>query len=65
MLSKGRANGPRGDFHPSAKLDSERVRELRSLYGAGVSSSTLAEQFGITRHQVLRVARRIDWKDVA
>ncbi|HFT8008588.1 TPA: HNH endonuclease [Burkholderia cenocepacia] len=55
----------RGDRHPAAKINSDAVQEIRSLYrprDRERSIGALAKKFGISRSQVHRILRGEKWK---
>lgn len=60
--AKGRI--ARGSRHGWAKLDAEKVREIRALYSAGVSSSEIGERFGIHYSNVWLIVTRKRWRHV-
>ena len=51
-----------GDNAFNRKLTSDQVKEIRQ---STKSQRALSKQFGISRHQVLRILRRESWKGVA
>lgn len=55
----------RGSEAPLAKLDEGRVRRLRKKAAAGVSTSQLATEFGISTGNVRKIVRRNTWKHVS
>ena len=46
-----------GENHPMHKLTEEKVRQMRKLSLSGVSSPSIAKQFGITKEQVYNVIK--------
>lgn len=73
MHSKGRARKASGDRHwtktnpenlNTAKLNPERVREIRRLHSEGVSTKDLAERFELGRLAIQRVVSRRTWRGV-
>ena len=64
MHAKGRANPPRGERHPRARLTEEKVREIRRLAAAGISQRQIARMFGVSKGAVASVVTR-QWKHVA
>lgn len=55
----------RGVRNPGAKLDPERVREIRQLRSEGVLQSAIAERHGISRANVSLICSRSTWQHVA
>jgi len=45
-------------------LNEHNVRYLRQLKQQGVSAQTIAQQFGISRNQVIRIVSRQQWSEV-
>jgi hypothetical protein len=54
-----------GEKNPNAKLDPEKVRQMRSLRQQGVSLAELGRLFGVTERAARRVVGRQDWGHVA
>lgn len=54
----------RGDAHPFAKLDENKVREIRALRAAGVVGSRLAERFGVSVGLIHNITARRVWKHI-
>lgn len=44
-----------------AKLNYEKVKEIRSLYDHGVGQSKLADIFGVNQSQISRVVNNLRW----
>lgn len=78
--AKGRANLPRGQKHglslhperrvrgehvPGAKLNDEKVRDIRHLAAEGMTHQAIANRFGVTQSVVSRIVKRLGWKHVA
>lgn len=63
MAAKGRA-GHLGVRSPNAKLDDQKVREIRALHAIGTSIAELARRYGVERVVVRGVVRRRRWKHV-
>jgi hypothetical protein len=67
MIRKGRQRAPgdtpRGEAHPRAKLNEDLVRKIRAL--AGRSAPQIAEDLGISVHNVRNVLRRTVWEHVS
>lgn len=50
----------------SARLNADKVREIRDLWGRGeATKGDLAQRFGVTPDCIDKVVRRINWRDVA
>lgn len=67
MLRKGRgnfSNARRGAESPFAKLNEDRVRELRRLKAGGATYDQLAEMFGVHRITVANAVKRKTWRHV-
>jgi hypothetical protein len=45
-------------------LNEDNVRHLRQLRQDGVSVQAIAQQFGISRNQVIRIVSRQQWTEV-
>jgi hypothetical protein len=45
-------------------LTEDNVRHLRQLRQDGISAQAIAEQFGISRNQVMRIVSRQQWTEV-
>lgn len=52
---------PQGEQHHAAKLDDDKVREIRR---GGVSAGALARAFGVSKQAVQRVRRGKGWRHV-
>lgn len=61
---RGRSNPERGADRYNAKLDADKVREIRRLRAEGVDTPTVAKMFGINTGTVSRITRRLRWKHV-
>lgn len=61
---KPRRNSARGERIWTAKLTQDDVREMRSLYDAGVPAKELAERFGIHLRTTFSIVARKSWKHV-
>jgi hypothetical protein len=61
-VDKGRNS--RGELRPASKLTADKVREMRHLYGEGVPTTRLAEQFGVVASTVVRIVFRRAWKHI-
>lgn len=65
MMSRGR--GLRGEQKPLAKLTVEQVRSIRDRYkyrSADANSFTLAAEFNVSQHLIMRVLKRKVWAHV-
>ena len=65
-LTKGN-NTPRGGIgsaHGRSKLTESQVIEIRSRSASGASHQELAEMFGISKHNVSKIVRRLIWTHV-
>lgn len=67
VLAMGQANKAMpGEKNPSAKLNANRVREIRQRYaGGGETYVTLAEAFGVSPAAIRFVVTRRTWQHVA
>lgn len=64
-VRKGRSNYPEGVFHHNAKLDPEKVREIRRRYRTGTESQQkLALAFGVDRGVIRDVVGFKTWRHV-
>ena len=55
----------RGSAHGNAKLDEDRVREIRKLYAqGGVSQQALADRFGVDQSKISGIVRNKTWTHV-
>jgi hypothetical protein len=59
-IIKGRQST--GTKIPQAKLNEEKVLEIRKLNAEGMKQKDIAKLYGIDNSQVSRVVNRIDWK---
>lgn len=55
----------RGTEHSTAKLDDEKVRQIRLLLSLGQSHRSIAAQFGVTHGRITRIAQGKAWSHVA
>ena len=63
MKAKGRKEWPKHEAHPMAKLTTNQVAEIRSIYGQGKPTFTaLAERFGVNRCTVSRIVKNQGWR---
>lgn len=51
-----------GEQHGNAKLTADNVRELRALYGHGVTLRQLAEKFGVSNVSIHNVVVGKTWR---
>lgn len=63
-VTRGRWADRRGEKHPLAQLDAEKVRAIRALSACGNTQHRIATQFGISRQQVGKIIRRENWGHV-
>lgn len=61
---KGRARGARGTAHRSAKLDEDRVREIRRRRAGGEAVKDLALSYGVSTMAIYDIVNRKKWKHV-
>lgn len=54
----------RGTQHSTAKLDEQKVREVRTLLAHGMSQRAIARIFGVTNPQIHRIAAGKSWVHV-
>lgn len=54
----------RGEAHHAAKLDAEKVRQIRELHAAGVDRNSLARAFGVTSVNIRHVVTRKSWAHI-
>lgn len=64
MVSKGRQNKAKGERHSQARLDKERVREIREAQGT-VPRNELAIMYGVTPRTINMIQGRETWKHLA
>ena len=57
--------GIKGEGHPLAKLNVEKVKKIRKLYQQGWTYAALGRQFNVTGVNVSGVVRRETWKHVS
>jgi hypothetical protein len=56
---------PKGEQHPSAKLNEEAVRDIRRRYRPGwISYADLGEKYGVTLQLIAKVVHRQAWSHV-
>ena len=54
----------RGDRHPKAKLNKQKVRHARRLYKKGATISELARRYGVSSAAMSFALRGVTWKHV-
>jgi hypothetical protein len=70
MMRKGRNSVPPrnphvvGSVHPLAKLDEQKVQELKALYNQGWTQKQLAEKYGVVRQTISKVLLGLRFKHV-
>jgi hypothetical protein len=66
-VSKGRLSPPpihKGENTHTAKLDWNKVREIRRLHSeGGVSQVELGKRYGVTKHTINKIVKNINWKE--
>lgn len=68
MRERGRAHFNRfkpGTAHPNAKMDAEKVREIRRLRSEGMSLARIGAAVGLNASTVHDIVRGRTWKEVA
>jgi hypothetical protein len=63
MVAKGR--GKIGMLRLNAKLDPDKVREIRRLHSEGLHPREIAPRFGVHFMTIRYVVRGLTWRDVA
>lgn len=66
-MGKGRMKDPPhffGEEHHNAKLNKEKVLEIRRLFEQGLQKTDIATMFGITRQCVRQIVARETWRAV-
>ena len=61
MIKKGRQKSLSGVESPNAKLTTEQIQEIRDRYIPYVTTTELANEFGITKQYVGQLARK-EWR---
>lgn len=64
MKAKGRGRNSTGENNPKAKLNPDSVRKIRERVAAGVDSRDIADEFGIYRSTVYKIASGETWRHV-
>ena len=62
-VSKGRANIPRGEAHPSAKVTYAQVIEIRRLYASGVGQRELGRRYGMSHKGIAAIVKNEVWNE--
>lgn len=62
--NKKRNNHTFGELHPSAKINSADVVEIRKMAEQGVRQRDIATLYGITQHSVWSIIHRKTWQHV-
>lgn len=52
----------RGESHPNAKLDPDKVREIRKLYLDGIGTRRLGDMFGVNSKTIWEIVNGENWK---
>lgn len=53
-----------GERNGSAKLDAEKVREIRRLRASGMYQYVIAEKFGVTQRAIAQIEHGLTWSHV-
>lgn len=65
MLDKGRDNFPSGEKNGMAKVNENKVKEIRKIYAMGnIRQVMLGKLFGITQSNISRVVNKLIWKNI-
>lgn len=65
MVNKGRTNAPKGKRQHLARLDEEKVIEIRQMYKTGkYSHLKLAHLFGVSEATIRQVVTRTTWTHI-
>lgn len=64
MTKKGRRVRLPGELNPAAKLDSHKVRKIRSLIEEGVSTEELSVQYDVCKATILHIKSRRIWNHI-
>jgi len=60
--AKGRMS--RGDTHPNAKLTTNDILEIRSLYESGISQTEISKKFNVGQPSIYHIVHRKTWKHI-
>lgn len=63
-IARNRQARPRGESNPSAKLDENCIREIRSRRAEGETISNLAQYFSVSETQIGRIVSGEHWPHV-
>lgn len=64
MIERGRGPNRKGERHPLARLNDEKVRRIRQLARVGVKYRDIAASFGMSAQQIAKIVNRINWGHV-
>lgn len=56
--------GPRGTSTHSAKLDEQKVRQIKREYVTGVSCGSLAKKYGVHSSTIWKALKGVKWSHV-
>lgn len=62
---RNRQSNRSGEKNGRAKLDENKVKEIRSIYGNGLSMVQIAEMYGVSNQLISRIIKREAWSHVA
>lgn len=62
--AKGRARKVRGEAATHARLDEEKVREIRAAHARGAGLRPLGRQYGVTHRAIHMIVHRKSWAHV-
>jgi hypothetical protein len=66
-ILKGRAKNPpihKGSKQHLAKMNPDKIREIRKLFNEGISQTELAKRYCLHTSTMNNICRNISWKDV-
>lgn len=55
----------KGTKHPLAFLTESQVRDIRNAYNCGVTQRSIAETYGISRQQIGKIVRALEYDKAA
>lgn len=64
MIKKGRKNPVKGSASPSAKLNEEKVKQIKQFLKEGMRSPELAKLFNIGKRQIIYIKNNQSWKHI-
>jgi len=65
-VRNGKHRAPKGSAHYRAKLNDDKVEEVRRLYATGnFTQRELGLRFGVHRQTISKIVRRKSWKHIA